>query len=225
MHHMCETWSQHTWWLCLRPGFGPLKTRVLQWLGVFIAPTTKVAVGEGCCRRAHRTVRCTIGHCPVRQPRHPTVGVRPLELLTTGPPDSPVVHWTCTVHCPVRHLTPALTLRAQARTVHYSCSCCRRPLAQVVVAPLGTPDSLVLHCTVRWIIAEWLPEFPKVASSELISLVHQTLSGGTRDSPVRQTRAAFGCLLLFLFEPFLGLFIGLCWTFGTCRTYNIEQTS
>jgi hypothetical protein len=26
--------------------------------GVFIAPTTKVAVGEGCCRRAHRTVRC-----------------------------------------------------------------------------------------------------------------------------------------------------------------------
>jgi hypothetical protein len=28
------------------------------WLGVFIAPTTKVAVGEGWCRRAHRTVRC-----------------------------------------------------------------------------------------------------------------------------------------------------------------------
>jgi hypothetical protein len=44
----------------------------------------------------------------------------------------------------------------------------------------------------------------------LISLVHRTLSCGTPDSPVRQTRAAFGCLLLFLFEPFLGLFIGLC---------------
>jgi hypothetical protein len=40
--------------------------------------------------------------------------------------------------------------------------------------------------------------------------VHRTLSGGTSDSLVRQTRAAFGCLLLFLFEPFLGLFIGLC---------------
>jgi hypothetical protein len=25
MHHMCETWSQHTWCLCTRPGFGPLK--------------------------------------------------------------------------------------------------------------------------------------------------------------------------------------------------------
>jgi hypothetical protein len=36
----------------------------------------------------------------------------------------------------------------------------------------------------------------------LISLVHRTLSGGTPDSPVRQTRAAF------LFEPYLGLFIG-----------------
>jgi hypothetical protein len=31
------------------------------WLGVFIAPTSKVAVGEGCCRRAHRTVRCATG--------------------------------------------------------------------------------------------------------------------------------------------------------------------
>jgi hypothetical protein len=43
--------------------------------GVFISPTTKVAVGEGFCRRAHRTVWCATGHCPVRQPRHPTVRV------------------------------------------------------------------------------------------------------------------------------------------------------
>jgi hypothetical protein len=28
------------------------------WLGVFIAQTTKVAVGDGCWRMAHRTVRC-----------------------------------------------------------------------------------------------------------------------------------------------------------------------
>jgi hypothetical protein len=33
---------------------------------------------------------------------------------------------------------------------------------------------------------------------------------GAPDSPVRQTTVAFGCLLLFLFEPFLRLFIGLC---------------
>jgi hypothetical protein len=118
------------------------------WLGVFIAPTTKMAVGEGCCRMAHRTVRCTTGYCPVRQPRHPTVRVRSLELLTCGPPDSPVVHRTAPIHCPVRYLTSALTLRAQSRTVHCFCSCCRRPLAQVGVAPLGTPDSLVVHRTV-----------------------------------------------------------------------------
>jgi hypothetical protein len=74
------------------------------WLGVFIAPTTKMAVVELCCRWAHQTVRCATGHCPVCQPRHPTVRVRPLELLTCEPPDSPVVQRTCPVHFPVRHL-------------------------------------------------------------------------------------------------------------------------
>jgi hypothetical protein len=96
--------------------------------GVFIAPTTKVVVGEGCCRRAHRTVRCATEHCLVRQPRHPTVRVRSLELWQVGSSDSPVVHQTVTVHCPVRHLAPALTLRAQSRTIH--CCFCRRSLAQ-----------------------------------------------------------------------------------------------
>jgi hypothetical protein len=43
----------------------------------------------------------------------PNVRVRPLELLTCGPPDSPVVLRTGPIHCPVRHLAPALTLRAQ----------------------------------------------------------------------------------------------------------------
>jgi hypothetical protein len=32
---------------------------------------------------------------------------------------------------------------------------------------------------------------------------------GAPDSPVRQTRVPLGCLSLSLFEPFLGLFIGL----------------
>jgi hypothetical protein len=38
--------------------------------------------------------------------------------------------------------------------------------------------------------------------------VHRTLSGGTPDSPVRQTGAHFGNPLLFLLNPILGLFIG-----------------
>jgi hypothetical protein len=32
---------------------------------------------------------------------------------------------------------------------------------------------------------------------------------GAPDSPVRQTMVPLGCLLLSLFEPFLGLFTGL----------------
>jgi hypothetical protein len=89
--------------------------------GVFIAPTTKMIVGEGFCRMAHRTVRCATGHCPVRQPRHQTIGFRPLVLLTTGAPDSPVVHRTGPVHYPVRLLAPALTLRAQSTLFTFYC--------------------------------------------------------------------------------------------------------
>jgi hypothetical protein len=66
-----------------------------------------------------------------------------------GPPDSPVVHRTGTVHCPVRLLAPALTLRKLSA----HCSAVSRPLNSTValatVASLGTPDSLVLHQTVR----------------------------------------------------------------------------
>jgi hypothetical protein len=117
--------------------------------GVFIALTTNIVVGEGCCRMAHRTVRCTTGHCLVRQPRHQAVGFRPLEFLTTGPPDSPVVHRTVTVHCPVRLLVPALTSACAGAHCSVSLFLCRRPLARTTVAPLGTPDSPVLHRTVR----------------------------------------------------------------------------
>jgi hypothetical protein len=37
-----------------------------------------------------------------------------------GPPDSPVVHQTVTVHCPVRLLAPALTSARAVRTVALS---------------------------------------------------------------------------------------------------------
>ena len=50
--------------------------------GVFIALNHLLAVGEAVCRWAHRTVRCATGHCPVRQPRHPTVRV--LMVSTVG---------------------------------------------------------------------------------------------------------------------------------------------
>jgi hypothetical protein len=50
------------------------------WLGVFITPTTKLAVWwrlsvVWCIGQSGDT-----GQCPVRQPRHQAVGFRPLEL-------------------------------------------------------------------------------------------------------------------------------------------------
>jgi hypothetical protein len=76
---------------------------------------------------------------------------------------------------------------------------CRRSLALGAVAPLGTPDSPVLHRTVRWIIAErppnsrrWQVQTGTPWSTGHCPVVHRTLSGGAPDSPVRQTSAAFG---------------------------------
>ena len=116
---------------------------------VFIAPTTKMTVGGGYYRMAHRTVRCATGHCPLRQPRHQAVGFRSLELLTTGPPDSPVVHGTVTVHCPVRLLAPALTSAHAGAHCSVSLFLCTRSLALYSRYSAGTPDSPVPHRTVR----------------------------------------------------------------------------
>jgi hypothetical protein len=66
-------------------------------VGVFIAPTTKLAVWW-------RLLSNGAPDSPVRQPRHPTVRVGPLELLSSGPPNNPVVHRTGPVDCPVRLL-------------------------------------------------------------------------------------------------------------------------
>jgi hypothetical protein len=53
MHHMCETWSQHTWCLCSRPGFGSLKpgcdsisTMYLLLLAILSHETFVADVGE-----------------------------------------------------------------------------------------------------------------------------------------------------------------------------------
>jgi hypothetical protein len=160
------------------------------WLGVFIAPTTKVAVGRGCCRMAHQTVRCATGHCPVRQPRHPVVGVRPLELLTCVPPDSPVVHQIGPVHCPVRNLAPALTsARAVALfTVH--CRLSQTTVGVVAVAPHSTPDSPVNYSGV----APRIPEGGKFRVD--LPSAPDSVRWCTGHCPVRHTRAALGCLLL-----------------------------
>jgi hypothetical protein len=172
--------------------------------GVFIALTTKVAVGEAVCRWVHRTVRCA-SH--VTQP----LG---FDRWSSDRWGHRTVRW-----CTGQSL---FTVRCAFWRLLWLYAHCSRIVAllqvsvgvdrcAVVVAPLA-------HRTVRWNIAEW--HFQKPEGSEL-ELIHP----GAPDSPVRQTRAAFGFILLLSFEPNLGLLIGLCWTFGTCRTYNLEQTS
>ena len=88
---------------------------------------------------AHRTVWCATGYCPVRQPRHPTVRVRPMELLSSGPPDSPVVHRTGPVDCPVRLLARVLT---STRTIAHLMSSTDDRWREIAIAPLA-------HRTVR----------------------------------------------------------------------------
>jgi hypothetical protein len=87
---------------------------------------------------------------------------------------------------------PALT---SARAVAH-CSLllfrCRRPLVLCSRYSAGTPDSPVNYSGA----APRIPEGGKFGVG----------FPGAPDSPVRQTRAHFGSLLLFLFELFLGLF-------------------
>jgi hypothetical protein len=53
------------------------------------------------------------------------------------------------VHCPVRQLASALTLRAQSALFTVHCTLLQTIVGAVAVTPLGTPDSLVLHRTVQ----------------------------------------------------------------------------
>jgi hypothetical protein len=96
---------------------------------------------------------------------------------------------------PVPPLTVVLT--SSTITVLH-CSCQSRPLRAGSCCSAGAPDSPVAYRTVRWIIAELRLGNPKVKSLSWFTLVHRTLSGGTPDCPVRQTRAHFG----FLFAPY-----------------------
>jgi hypothetical protein len=83
--------------------------------GVFIAPTTKMIVGEGYCRMAHRTLSGAAATSLGRWV--PTVGASDNGATgqSGGAPD-------ITVHCPKRHLTPALTSARAVALFTFYCS-------------------------------------------------------------------------------------------------------
>jgi hypothetical protein len=105
--------------------------------GVFIAPTTKTAVGEGCY--------------PVHEPRHPTVRV--LTVSTIGA----LTSWgagqsgaALDRHCSLSGAPSSAALTLRELSTH--CSRCRRPLESTVAllsrCSAGTLDSPVTHRTV-----------------------------------------------------------------------------
>jgi hypothetical protein len=196
-----------------------------------------MAVGEAVCRWVHQTIRCATGQSSappdtVRCVSHVT---QPLgfDLWSSVILAHRTVRWCTgqslfTVRCAFWRLLWLCVRRRALFTVAFADNHWRnsRCSAWHTGQSGGPLDSLVNYSGVAfpetwsWAVQSWSPW-----CTGHCSVVHRTLSGGTPDNPVCQTRAVFGWFCSFLFEPFLGLFIGLCWTFGTCRTYNLEQTS
>jgi hypothetical protein len=186
-----------------------------RWLGVFIAPTTNSTVGEGCCRWAHQTVRCAIGHCLVRQPRHPTVRV--LVVSTVGALTSWGTRQSRVApdrHCSLSGAPSGATLTLCELSAHCSralftfaddrwrssrCSSWRTEQSG------ATPNSPVNYSGAA-------SEKPKAEEFGVYGprciihcpMVHQTLSGGTPDSPVahRTVRCARPGHTSVSFAPF-----------------------
>jgi hypothetical protein len=169
-----EGLSMSTRWLGMLLGLPLLE--VTGWDG-FYSHHQIVAVGEGCWRWAHQTVSGA--------PPHHLV-VRPWSWSTVG---GFVLMWHRTVRCHTGQSGAPLTFCSNIWIALFTLQ--SRPLRADSRAPL-------VHRTVRWIIAELRLGNPKLKSLSWFTLVHRTLSDGTPDSPVRQTRAHFG----FLFAPF-----------------------
>jgi hypothetical protein len=184
--------------------------------GAFIALNHQVAVGEGCCRWAHRTG--TVGY-PVH--RHVTQPLgfrssRSLEALSscdTGQSDT-----TPDSSCSLSGvpLTPRLWLCAHCSSVIRFCS---RPLRELAVAPLvhrtvrwhtgqscGTPDGPVNYSGVRLLKPEsgWFI-FVRTWCTGHCPVAHRTV----RCASPQHTQVS---LLLWIWS-LTWIFIGLCWTF------------
>jgi hypothetical protein len=189
--------------------------------GVFIALNHQQAVGGGCYRWAHRTVRCA-SH--VTQPLG-FESCRPLEALSSSgtgqsgaAPDR---------HCSVSGalLLCALTL---SRTVAH-CSARQESLQSTVAldsrCSAGAPDSPIAHRTVRWIIAECTWRNPRVAVWTLYGPgAPDTIRWHTGQSgaPDQSTVGFFAPLNLI---PNFNLLLVCVEPLCTCRTYILEQTS
>jgi hypothetical protein len=127
------------------------------WLGLFIAPTTKLAVWWGCLSHGASDSPVHTGHVQCASHVTKAIGFRPLELCLLGPPGCPMAHQTCTVECPVRQHGRAWLLRALARIQCAAGSRWRRSIC----SSAGSPDSPVNYSGANsrsWRVLE--PLFP-----------------------------------------------------------------
>jgi hypothetical protein len=165
-----------------------------RWLGVFIAPTTILAVGWLLCRWAHQTVRWCTGHSTVHCPVHATSAVRwGLEQLTVEvvcpftAPDSPMVHRTvqCDLTSQIVVWLPALQTEGAVP---------QSTVSGVDHCSEGLPDSLVAHRTVQWFLADERRGNPRAASSRSALARALDTVRCTPDSPVRHWLQQVGLL-------------------------------
>jgi hypothetical protein len=111
------------------------------WLEVFIALNHHIAIGDGCCRWAHRTVRCA-SH--VTQP----LGFgrcRPLEALSSSGTGQSGA--TSNRHCSLSG-APLMGGSALPHTVHLNLQLLQATVARSSRCSAGAPDSPVAHRTV-----------------------------------------------------------------------------
>jgi hypothetical protein len=167
-----EGLDMSTIWLGMLLGLPHLE--VAGWV-VSIATNQIVAVGEGCWRWAHRTVRCATGPCPVC--RHVTLL---LELGAGWPLEAFVLMRHRTVRCHTGQSGAPLTFCSDfCRVTVLHCSSVRVDRStQIAVAPL-------VHRTVRWIIEELRLETRSWGVWSVRSLVHRTLSGAPDQGTLR----------------------------------------
>jgi hypothetical protein len=75
-----------------------------------------------------------------------------------------------------------------------------RPLDEVDRCSVGSPDSLVTHRSVRWILVEWLSENPRRPVREVLGPGNQTVSGAPLTAPILVcTKLCRILSILFLF--------------------------
>jgi hypothetical protein len=124
------------------------------WLGVFIAPTTKLAVWWGYLSYGAPDSLMHTGH--VRCANHVTrpLGFDRWSFWLLGPPSCPVYTGQVMyiVRCTVSRVPDFCALLARIKCV------CRWPLARSSRCSAGSPDSPVYTVHVRWNIAEQIPE-------------------------------------------------------------------